>query len=415
MILIDILEEHMEEADFLWQQRKNALTDRVYNLTDMAELEERLLAHLDGLVLGEKEAWKLLEPTLSSGGEGEVFTAAFVALDSRVSTMIDLVNKTFSEAEGDVLNGICYAYKHTMNSEVENILCPLLDSDNGLILAASIDSLSFRRNSIDANKLQTFLSNKDPKIVTATLKAIRRLRVSQLREDVERLLENEIIEVRIEAIKTGLLLGSRKTLEACRRMIIKRIEGTDQLIEYPGLMGQPDDVNILMNALKEPGLVRNAVTALGLLGNISTIELLIQCAADPKLSRLAGESLSIITGVDLGKEKLVAEKPQEPKESSLTEEEEEEFVTDPDEDLPYPDAEKLNAWWRSNAAKFDKRVRYRNGKPYDKQVLIEILRNGNLPDRHYAAFELALMDTTAPYLETHAFSTLQMKVMGAIA
>src|SRR3989304_1971049 len=102
MILIDILEEHLEEADFLWQQRQNALYDRVYNLNDLAELEERLLAHLDGLVLGEKEAWKLLEPKLSNGEEGEVFSAAFVALDSRDPSKIDLVNKTFLEAEDNV-------------------------------------------------------------------------------------------------------------------------------------------------------------------------------------------------------------------------------------------------------------------------------------------------------------------------
>jgi len=408
MILIDILEEHMEEADFLWQQRQNALYDRVYNLDDLAELEERLLAHLDGLVLGEKEAWKLLGPKLSSGEEGEVFSAAFVALDSRDPSKIDLVNKTFLEAEDNVLNGICYAFKHTMNQEVENILRSMLNSDNGRIQAASIDCLSLRRISIDTNRLQAFLSKKDTRIIAATVSAVGRLRINQLSEEAERFLENEIMEVRREAIKTGLLLGSRKSLDACRRIIINRTEGADQLIEYLGLMGQPDDANILINTMNDPGLVRNAITALGLLGNISTVELLIQSASDPKLSRLAGEAISRITGVDIVSEKFVAEKPVESQiPSSETEEEEEEDLSDPDEDIPFPDVEKLKGWWRSNASRYDKRVRYRNGQPYSNQVLKEILKNGNLPARHHAAFEIALLNPSSPYLETHAFSTLQ--------
>ncbi|MBI3597287.1 MAG: hypothetical protein HY203_09065 [Nitrospirae bacterium] len=50
MILLDILEEHLEEADFLLQQRENALSNRVYNLDDLAEIVERLVAHLAAAV-----------------------------------------------------------------------------------------------------------------------------------------------------------------------------------------------------------------------------------------------------------------------------------------------------------------------------------------------------------------------------
>ena len=72
MTLLDILEEHLEEADFLWQQRENALADRVYTLNDLAELKERLLAHLNGLVLAEKHGWDLLQPKLAGGKVGEI-------------------------------------------------------------------------------------------------------------------------------------------------------------------------------------------------------------------------------------------------------------------------------------------------------------------------------------------------------
>ena len=52
-ILLDIVEEHLEEADFLWSHRQSVLPDRGSTLYRLAELEERLLAHLGGLVLLE--------------------------------------------------------------------------------------------------------------------------------------------------------------------------------------------------------------------------------------------------------------------------------------------------------------------------------------------------------------------------
>ena len=42
MIIVDILEEHLEETDFLWNQRSNALNDPNFTLGRLGELEERL-------------------------------------------------------------------------------------------------------------------------------------------------------------------------------------------------------------------------------------------------------------------------------------------------------------------------------------------------------------------------------------
>lgn len=40
MILIDILEEHLEEADFLIHQRNNAISDRVHEFKRLAEVQK---------------------------------------------------------------------------------------------------------------------------------------------------------------------------------------------------------------------------------------------------------------------------------------------------------------------------------------------------------------------------------------
>lgn len=405
MILIDILEEHLEEADFLWQQRENALGDRAYDLDGLAELEERLLAHLDGLVLGGKEAWALLEPKLAGGEVGEVFAAAFVALESGDPERVELLQKTFGGAEGPILDGIRHALRHTPSPEIEKIVRPLLDNEKGAVRAAVIDVISFRRLPLETRLLQAGLQEKDPLVASAAANAVGRLRLADLKNGIEGALESDAASVRLEAMRAGLLLKSEKALSRCRKAVQERVEEGGEAILLLGLLGHPEDGPLLVNALGEAALARNAVMSLGLLGRAATMEALIQCTADPKLARLSGEAIRTLTGVDLEKEKLVTP----PEAKAKMEDGEDKLEADPDEGLPVPDPAKVDGWWRKNASRFDKKARYRKGQPYSPQKLIELLHTGTLQERHHAAMEWALIDPSLPLLEMHAFATRQRK------
>ena len=79
---MDIFEEHFSEAAFLQSQWERALRGPHYNLEETAQLEERLLAHLDGLVLGgELVREALLRPALEGEDPWEVFCAAFASTE----------------------------------------------------------------------------------------------------------------------------------------------------------------------------------------------------------------------------------------------------------------------------------------------------------------------------------------------
>jgi len=404
-VLTDILEEHLEEADFLFHQRENALSDRVYDLNGLAELEERLLAHLDGLVIGGEEAWALLEPKLAGEEAGEVFAAAFVALASGDPARIELLQKTFGAAEGPILDGIRHALRHTSSPEVEQIVRLYLNSKKTTLRAAAIDVISFRRLPLEIGLLQAGLQSKDPLVVAAAANAVGRLRIAGLKYEVEGALESDAAPVRLEAIRAGLLLKSEKALTRCRKAVQERSEEGGEAILLLGLVGHAEEGPLLVNALGEAALARNAVMSLGLLGRAAGIDALIQCTADPKLARLAGEAIRTATGIDLEKEKLVA--PKETPAEAPSKTEEDDFEDDPDEGLPIPDPAKLEGWWRRNVSRFDKKGRYRKGESYSPQILIELLRSGALPERHHAAVEWALIDSARPLLETHAFAARQ--------
>ena len=76
-----VLQQHVEEAAFLWLLRDRAIADPHYSLSDLSHLDSRVEAHLDGLRIAGDFAWKLCSEALQSQEAGEVFAAAVLALE----------------------------------------------------------------------------------------------------------------------------------------------------------------------------------------------------------------------------------------------------------------------------------------------------------------------------------------------
>lgn len=413
MIRLDIIEEHIEEADFLWQQRNIALASRDYNFDELGGLEERLLAHLDGLLVGGNEAWELLGPKIASREVGEVFAATFTALESRTADKVDHVQKAFTTAEGETLEGIRHGMYHTAYLETEKLFGDYHNLKSNNNRAVVVDILSFRRTRELEPHLGTFLNDEDPVVVASAIEAIGRLRSAQYKDRVEQLLNAGDSSICYAAMRTGLLLGSKKAINACRKAVADQRAEANSAVILLGLAGLDEDLPTISNAIKDAKSSREAITALGTMGKIGAMDELIRYATDPSLSRLTGEAVYRITGVDLEKEELIVQGPVDP-EIGGENKEEDDFVEDLDEGLPIPDPTKLEIWWRRIAPKFAGGIRYRHGQPHGREILIEILKNGSLPERHDAAFELTLEDMSCPYLETYAFTTQQRRVIDGL-
>lgn len=79
MIIADIVSQHVEEAAFLWLLRSNATRQPHYALKDLAKLDERVEAHLDGLRVAGEPGWELCLAALDNEEAGEVFAASVMA------------------------------------------------------------------------------------------------------------------------------------------------------------------------------------------------------------------------------------------------------------------------------------------------------------------------------------------------
>ncbi|MGI9500765.1 MAG: TIGR02270 family protein, partial [Geminicoccaceae bacterium] len=72
-IIPHIVEQHAEEAAFLWLLRATAVKAPHYDLKDLARLDERVEAHIDGLRVAGEPGWTIALSELDRHQEdGEV-------------------------------------------------------------------------------------------------------------------------------------------------------------------------------------------------------------------------------------------------------------------------------------------------------------------------------------------------------
>jgi uncharacterized protein (TIGR02270 family) len=107
-VIPSILCQHTEEAAFLWLLRLNTTRAPHYTLKDLAKLDGRVEAHLDGLRVAGEAGWELCKVALSNGKSGEVFAASVMAFESGTDSSIQAVLDAVAAKHG-LLPGIVSA------------------------------------------------------------------------------------------------------------------------------------------------------------------------------------------------------------------------------------------------------------------------------------------------------------------
>jgi uncharacterized protein (TIGR02270 family) len=161
-----------------------------------------------------------------------------------------------------------------------------------------------------------------------------------------------------------------------------------------------------------PATRRKAVIGAGVVGDPAQIPCLVEQMAIPELARVAGESFTMITGIDLAYDDLEQDKP-EGFEAGPTENPEDENVEmDPDGDLPWPHPQPIEKWWSQNRSRFANGARFLCGQPKTIEALNHVLRTGKQRQRISAAIELAMRQPGTPLFNTSAPGFRQQQMLG---
>lgn len=391
-----LLEEHLEEADFLWAQREEALRSRDYDLGELIELEERLAAHVDALLLMGAPAWEVLAPLLSGGSDGECFAAACVALASGDRDRLAALDQAIQAAAAPV-PGIAGALRHLAVPAAEGVAVRLVAAPQPAARALGIDALSFRRVGPDPKALAAALADADAVVRAAAVTAAGRMQARGLLMEVDRALDDADVGVRRAALMAGVVLGSGPARDRCRVAVDRDTGEADLGLCLLGHLGDAEDLARIVRAAGTGDYAGAAVEALGWLGAAGAVSPLADLCGRPELAAAAGVAVTRITGADLEAEGLLAEAPEV-----------DDDADDVDVDTePAPDPARLAAWWAARADAFQSGVRYRYGVPHDPAALRRHLADAPLADRHGAALELVLGSPDGPWVETAAMGLRQ--------
>src|SRR4051812_8319610 len=121
---------------------------------------------------------------------------------------------------------------------------------------------------------------------------------------------------------------------------------------------------------------------------------------DLKLTRLAGDSFSFITGLDLAYLDLERKPPEGIELGPNDNPEDEDVAMHADDGLPWPEPVKIQNWCDTNKLNFQSGVRYFMGEPVNIDNCKRVLREGYQRQRIAAALYLSLLQPGTPLFPT---------------
>lgn len=357
-MLRDILEEHLDEIEDLFERRLLYLDMLDVTSRDLRMLDERLRAHLDGLLLGGEVSWALCRDYLAQGGVGRAYMAAMLAFEGGDPVRLDELEAALTRASPEARQGIRWAACLTPWQVIDVYLMRLLTSHHPETRAVALDALT--AHGIDPGKpLITALQSPVHEELLAALRGAGRLRDGRLQRAVEMHILSEHPDIAAATLETLVLLEPAQAGVRCRAVLNGAAACPAMAASLLGVMGKADDIEILAQASLSPdrAVARAAILALGNIGDTGAVPWLIDSLTRPKTAGVAGVALQWMFGADCPN---VLAAPEPVNEDAL------EDAWHPDDDLPRLEAEAVAQWWQQHETVFPAGMRWRDARPLQK-------------------------------------------------
>lgn len=429
VVFWDVIDEHLDEAEFLVAQRDAALEAEDYALSEVDELlEARLFAQLDGLVVaGEAAVTRLLLPALKDEAEARVTATALAllaipgergpaAVIAELGEAVEGV-ETVAGTAAALTRALGLADRTGLDGSLEARLLGELGASSPLMQAAALEALVLR--GVAPGRSLSRVGPGDAKaLVRAALRAARIApHAPLLGELCAACLSASDPALRLEAVRSGLVLGVPGALAACRKLAAATDEAGAEAAAGEALLllaiaGDARDHVTLLEALdarKSLARRRAAVTAVGYGGRAAGAEACLGLLGDPALGRLASEAFAAITGAPRQGPMLAAVRAEDADEPRPLADDDLETraVPGPDEALALLDPRAAAAFWSERRVGFDRQARYLEGKLLRSEGARSLLMQGPMRRRHALALEVAVRSRGRIAVETRAFAGRQ--------
>lgn len=398
--LIDLYEEHLEEASFLYHQCRHLRRDLEMPWTGVQAFEQRLEAHLDGLVIGGDLALEVCQKKAPDADAGELFAIVAVYCRQGRAPLLAELFKNLQAGDDARLQAVADALSLEMPQAWQSHAARALAQDSP-VLTPLLAAVSARRRWAVDGVFARLLPAATPEALPGLLQLCGRVGPSadaQDRQVVRGCLDKPDADVRAAAWQAALRMRDGDAI--LRTRTPNQQEGLPALAM--GLAADRQATLALVERLTQEGVMEDAIMALGLLGDLGAVRPLMRCLGIGDRAEHAAMALHVITGAPLYEEVFV---PDEPAEDELLEQEKLDYRAGGQ--LPKRGDGKTfgstvrrlsqepgqwEAWLGANASRFAAGVRYRMGHPLDPGVLLSCLAAPAYPKPYRAvlADELAV-------------------------
>ncbi|HYT92561.1 MAG TPA: HEAT repeat domain-containing protein [Gemmataceae bacterium] len=411
---IDLYREHLEEASFLYDQRRTLFENPEIPWPRLGEFEDRFEAHIDALVVGGDLALEVCQQRAVEGDAGELHAAVRVFCRQNRKDLFLRVVEGLDFEDADKCRAVADALCHELPGEWQNDWVGMLAKGDPRILPTVACVVGYRR--LKRVDLLPALSKAPPGGVTTILWALGRLGDPGACSSLQRWLKHEDEAARQAAVLALLRLHETQTVQEC----LPRVYEESWPALALGLGGGRLTVQVLLEVVSAGKATAEVLLALGLLGDVTAISALLDRLTNPEGADTVALALHLITGAQLWEEALIPDKIDE---AELFEAEREKLrkgealpVTGTKVTRLSQNPEDWRKWWTTNQARFNTKIRHRLGKPYSPAILLEQLESERSPHkvRRHVYEELTIRYGTDVAFEADLPVAQQRQVLGSL-
>lgn len=411
--IIPVLDQHAEEAGFLAVLRDYALRAPHYDLDDLGKLDDRLEAHLDGLRIAGPSGLEILLAQLGPHAIGEMFASVVLAFESGNAEVLARLSEHLRGA-GETERGYLMALGWLDWERVSPWIDRMLASPEPVFRRLGLAACGMHRHDPGA-ALLAGLSHADSGVLARAARTTGELRRRDLMAAIRahRLHADE--NVRFWANWATAQMGDEEALEQLRQFAERPGEHQGRALNVL-LCWQKREASMAWLRTLAPNVEqrRLVIQGTGLLGDPVSVPWLIQQMGDLPHARVAGEAFSLITGADLALLDLELVDTPDYDAGPTDDPHDPNVAMDPDQDLPWPDPQLVQAWWQANQGNFQGGTPYLLGSPLSERQCLHVLRKGQQRQRIAAACALARFRPTEALFPTSAPARRQQRLLAGM-
>lgn len=346
----DIADEHVEELGFLWGQRRAALRSSGYTIRALADLEERIAAHLQGVLAVGDHALPLLEDTLAQDDPLAVFAAAFALLHSDSVAARSRVLEAFMQAQGERLGGLRDALCHAPLHDAAPQLDALSRSSAAPVAIAAGEALAFH-GTLQASRedVQRFLRHDDAMVREHAWHLVGYLGASVDPKQYAAAMREQAGPARAAALHAGAWCREPGILAACRKLASDAPEASPDALALLAVLGVPQDLDRFRALGRSRELGPSRFRLLGAFGQPALMDTILAGVADPDPATAvaAAAAFTKMTGEGVDSDRRATLAPENGAEPDEFETEFRDEVTLPDPELARRVWERVKPWVRA--------------------------------------------------------------------